>query len=305
MKEKITWSKIITFLMIIFLLIGSLLLLKDGFNKEQRKTHSYQFENKTDYEVILKDNPFFKDRKLPSHQFYVANAIQDIKVYFNYNLKNKSKDKLKYSYDIDATLKGYADNDSKLIWSKKFALESNHNLTQKDLTIEKDFTFNYPMYRNYAQSFQEYYQIKMNTYLFVNLTISTDDAKNYVEIIIPITDEITEITMNEDQSFLENNEKKLSNEVIIAIVFISLGIIMAIIKINLNKHDNQSILKEYKNSIIKVTIKPNVDNFNIFYLTNLQDLLNIAYIHNSNIINYQNDYYVIIDNNCYIYTITE
>ncbi len=302
MQEKRKEIKILIILSIIILLIGILFLEAIYFNKNIKKDNIYQVKNKTDYEVILKPNIYFFNNKIKSNNYYIANSIKSIDIYFNYYLKNKTKENINYSYDITATLKSYADNGTKLVWTKDFNLKNINNINQEEINIKENYNLDYQYYVNYVKTFQEYYNIKTETYLYIKLNIKINDQENpYVLLTIPINENIIEITMKEDNTFLENNTQNIVLNKIIIFDFIVIVTIIIVCKILLNKNNEKFILKEYHDIVIAIQNKPNINNDNIIYLTNLKDLINIAVNNNINIFNYQNNYYVIINNTYYVY----
>ena len=107
-------------LLIIFLLIGIIYINKNRFQNK-----IYQLKNKTYYEVTLNPNNYFLNDKLKANNFYIASSIKSVDIYFDYYLKNKEK--ANYDYDITATIKSYADNGTKLIWTKDFNFQNESN----------------------------------------------------------------------------------------------------------------------------------------------------------------------------------
>ncbi len=295
MQEK---RKRRVFLSVIIFFIGFLFLGLFYMNKNIQKDPLYQFQNETYYEVTLKPNHYFYNNKIDANHYYIANSIQSIDLYFNYYLKSKKNEN--YSYDIIATLKSYAENGTKLIWTKDFNLKNVNNINQEEINIKENYHLDYSYYVNYVKSFQEYYNIKTETYLYVQLHIKMNDENNpYVLFTIPISENIIEIEMEEDHTFLENTPK-IDFHKIISFIFIVLIIILVGIKILFHKENEKTILKKYQDILIVTQNEPHI-NSNIIYLTHLKDLINIAVNNNIHIFNYQNTYYTIIDNIYYVY----
>ena len=302
MQKKRKKIRILIILCIIILLIGILFLEVIYVSKNIQKNSIYNFQNKTYYEVTLKPNSYFSNNKIEANNYYIANSIKTIDIYFNYYLKNKEKENINYSYDITATLKSYADNGTKLIWTKDFNLKNINNIKHKEINIRENYNLDYQYYVNYVKTFQEYYDIKVETYLYVKLDIKINDQTNpYVLLTIPINENIIEITMKEDNIFLENNTQNINLYEIVAFNLIVIVIILLVIKILFSKNNEDTILKEYKDIIINIKNKPNLDENNIIYLNSLKDLISIAINNNINIFSYSNNYYIIIDNTYYIY----
>ena len=286
------------------LIILSIILLT-GFlflgiiNKNIQNNNTYQLKNNTYYEVSLKPNNYFSSDTIDANKYYIAASIKSIDIYFDYYLKNKTKDDINYAYDITATLKSYADNGTKLIWTKNFNLKNANNLNKKEINIKENYNLDYEYYVNYVKSFQKYYNIKTENYLDIklNIKINNEDSSNIL-LTIPINENIVEITMKEDNTFLEKNNNLNK---IISFIFIVIAIVVLIFKISLHKDNEEKFLKEYQDIIIVIQNRPNVNSKNIIYLNNLKDLISIAINNNINIFNYQNNYYTIIDNTYYIY----
>ena len=292
----------ILFILSIILLIGTLFLEVIYINKNIPTNQIYQLKNKTSYEVTLNPNNYFLNDKLKANNYYIANSIKNIDIYFDYYLKNKTKENINYSYDITATIKSYADNGTKLIWTKDFNLKNINNINEKEIKINENYKLDYQYYVNYVKSFQEYYNIKTENYLYVKLNVKINDKDNpYVELTIPINDNIIEITMKEENAFLGNNKQNIDLKKIIVFIFLAIATVYLVSKILVNKNNEKAILKAYQDIIITIQKKPNINVDSIIYLTSLKDLINIAVNNNSNIFNYQNNYYTTIGNIYYIY----
>ena len=293
-------TKKLIILSIITILTG--LLFLEIINKNIPNSNTYQLNNGTYYEVNLKPNNYFPSDTIDANKYYIAKSIKSVDIYFDYYLKNKTKDDINYSYDITATLKSYADNGTKLIWTKDFNLKNINNLNKEEINIKENYNLDYEYYVNYVKSFENYYNIKTANYLDVKLNIKINNEDNsYVLLTIPINENIVEINMKEDNTFLENNIQNNNINKIISFTIIVIAIIILISKILFHKDNEENILKEYQDIIIVLQNKPNINNKNIIYLNSFKDLISIAINNNMNVFNYQNNYYTIIDNTYYIY----
>ena len=298
-------KRILIILSIIILLMGILFLEVIYINKNIQKNNIYQLQNKTYYDVTLKPNNYFLNNKLEANNYYIASSIESINIYFNYALKNMRKGNINYSYNITATLKSYADNGTKLIWSKDFDLKNGDNINQEESKIEENYNLDYQYYVNYVKSFQEYFNIRTENYLYVKLAIKINDKVNpYVLLTIPINENIIEISMKDNNELLENNFQNINLNKLIVLDFILIFVIWVLSKILFNKDMEKDILKKYQDIIIVIQNEPKINN-NIIYLTNLRDLITIAVNNNINIFNYQNNYYSILNNTYYVYILKD
>ena len=285
-------TKLLTSLIIISFLSFLIFLTKSIINTNINPS-SYIVNNKTNYQVILKDNDYFQEET----DYYVSKAIKEVLVNFDYELNNQNSKNILYSYTIDATLKGLADNETKLVWLQKKNLEKENNLKESKIKIEKNYPIDYDYYVSYVKSFENTYNLKIDAFLEINLTIKSNDKKidTYIKVTIPINDKVSEITINEDKEFLNN--KNTNYDYVLTFIFLILFIILIIFR---NKPKN--ILKEYQDSIIKLSKKPNLDNLNLIVLDNLKDVFQILEDNNTLIFNYQNNYYCFINNIVYLYS---
>ena len=170
------------------------------------------------------------------------------------------------------------------------------------MKINENYKLDYQSYVNYVKSFQKYYNVKTENYLYVKLNVKINGEDNpYVELTIPISDDIIEITMKDDSTFLENNKQNIDLKIVIVFIILAIVTIYLVSKNLLDKNNEKAILKAYQDIIITTQNKPDINIDNIIYLTSLKDLINIAVNNNANIFNYQNNYYIIIDNIYYIY----
>ena len=285
-------TKMLTFLIIISFLSFLIFLTKSLIN-DKINSSSYIINNKTNYQVTLKDNEYFQEET----DYYVSKAIKEVLVNFDYELNNQNNKNILYSYTIDATLKGLTDNETKLVWLKKKNLEKENNLKDSKIKIEKNYPIDYDYYISYVKSFENTYNLKIDAFLEINLAIKSNDKKidTYVKVTIPINDKVSEITINEDKEFL--NDKKTNYDNVLTFIFLILFIILIIFR---NKPQN--ILKEYQDSIIKLSKEPNLNNLNLIVLDNLKDLFQVMEDNNTLIFNYQNNYYCFINNTIYLYS---
>ncbi len=299
-------SKKLLMILSFIVLIGIILLGVIYINKNMQKKEIYQLKNKTYYEVVINPNAYFLNDRLEADNFYIASSIKNINIYFDYYLRDETKESINYSYDIEATIKSYADNGTKLIWTKDFYLKNIDDKVEKEIDIKESYKLDYQYYVNYVKSFQEYYNIKTENYLYVKLNLKINDEDNpYVELVIPIGKDIIEITMKEDNEFLNNNKQKIDIKIGIALIIFVIASGYLIIELFLNKNSESVVLKAYQDIIIPVQNKLDINFDSIIYLTCLKDLIKIAENNNVNILSYQNNYYIIIDNLCYIYNFGE
>ena len=256
---------------------------------------------------------------------------------FQYDFRQNKKSDIEYNYDVKADLIGIVESNNdknKEVWTRNFALKekSNYKLENDyDFLVNENVDIDYEYYNNLARSYENTYDITINTILKVYFNINIEDMKignkinDYIEIDIPITNTVTEVKENYDtvtkKEVLQNREdvKKEKNIIIIiSIVLITGGIILIIFRIiqiyrnqrkDMYSYNINHILKYYKDLIVSVKNKPNISDLKLMEIDYFDDLIDVAEQNQTNIIFYEEknkkgNLYVIVDKYVYQYKIT-
>ena len=328
------------------MIIGySLITLGINFEKKVTPIYKYTIQKTSDYEVILKPNNFYATQTLPSGKYYAAKSIDLFKINFIYDFKADKKEELEYNYNIDADLVGIVkdnDNQEKEVWTKNFMLKEIKDIEKINsdkFSINKDINVDYEEFNNLAREYEETYKIaieaklkvRLNIYLNINLSefnIDNAQIQDFIELEIPLTNTTTEVTENynkeEEKNILPSSEIIKNNKIIlysIGGIFILIAITIAIITIRRNirnklpqeiyEYNINHILKYYKELIVTIKNKPDLENLKIMNLETFEDLIDLAEQTKSNIIHYEiiknkeSNFYVIINEYVYIYQIKQ
>ena len=316
---------------LIIITILGLILITIGFKTTSKKSiYSYQTTKDSPYQVILKPNDLYPDLTLPSGHYYLSSSIKSLKINFKYHFKSLEPSNIKYTYNISSKLIGSMKDDNlelKNIWFKNFTLVPN--ISKKNIKnsfdLEKQISIDLDFYNNLVALYEKTYNVSISANLKVFLNISYEiNSKNLknkiikdqIELVIPLTDNITEVKENYTKKNNQTIEKKNNNIFNfyngIGLLLVIYPIILGVIKITKNDMSTlniKNILKKYNDLIVTVTNKPNISNLKIMFLKNFDDLVIVANQNQTNIINYkvsnkQNNLYVIVQNYIYIYKIT-
>ena len=332
---------IIIFSCIIIFIIGAL-FIKLGIDerKNVEPEYSYAREKSSSYEVLLKPNDFYESQSLPSNLYYASKSIDNFVINFKYDFKGSKETNLSYSYNVTAELIGYANDksgQSRKVWSKTFDIAENKDIQQnyiKDFSISQDANINYETYNNLARLYEDKYGITIDAILKVRLNVSLNfydlekkEAKDYIELDIPINSTITNVEEKYESESLDNIglQSKTFNTsgtayYIAGIVFILASIAITIITIRKSKSEESledmyekninKILKYYRDLIVTVDNKPDLSNLESLNVMILDDLIDVAEQNKAIIIRYEeleedkSYLYVIIDKYAYIYEVT-
>lgn len=154
--------------------------------------------------------------------------------------------------------------------------------------------------------------------------INSKDIDDFIELDIPITNTVTEVSENYEKENMVNIKPPIEKIKVrvyiyytIASLFMIACLILSINEVSKNKMTPQEkyereinrILKYYRNIIVTVNNKPNLADLKMLELSILDDLIDVAEQNNCNIIHYEDlenriDYlYAIVGEYVYYYKI--
>ncbi len=283
--------KILNLISLMLILIGIILLLFTFFKKPSNKT--INIEDNTHYKVILKDNPYYSNLEIKEDNYYIEEAIKKIIINYNLSIENE---KNTYYFQIKAFLNSQYEGN--LVWEKEIPLKEK---TPFSKNIKDEIVLDYNYYLNYAKDFANNYHLSLDTTLTLKLEIlNNNKIINYLNINIPLNSPVIYIT--QENNFQEDNYHYNKTNLSLALLFISSGIFILLYNKNFPFNNFKRLTKEYKDLIIKISNKPNLNNLKIIKIKTLEDLINIALSYNINILNYENEYFIIKENLEYLFT---
>ncbi len=316
--KKNNLNKIMLLLSILFFIIGTYLIIVNIINNGSNT--NYKIIRNSDFKIYLKDNKFYENNILNinnKYDYYASKSIDKIKINFNYKFNSNKTINIKYKYNITSQIVSNIDNEDKLIWNKNYNLKEakEYEINSNTFNINDSIDIDYNYYNLYAKEYDEEYRIKTNQILkiYLNVTFKTNlNNKEYsdcIEIDIPLTNTYTSITNNYEKNTIYKIEKDNNyiNYIIgSSFILISILIIFVILLKKENKSNKNINLKKYKDIIIIVKNKPNIDNLNYLFVESFDNLIELAIINNTKIILYKNkketNFYIILNNYVYIYT---
>lgn len=275
------------------LTLGLILLLLGSYLKtHQLNKKENLFINKTDYDVTLKDNPFFASKTISSNHYYITKLIDKVNITFDLTLDDS------YDYDITTTLKGYINSDE--VWQKEYPSLTGHF----DKKLKKKVTIDYDTYQSLFKDFKNTYDIPLEAKVIVSLKAISKDKKFYplIEVMIPIDDKVTYVTINElDNHLTKKSDTTYKLLFISGYLMITMFLLILLKKYTYPKNSVSYVLKRYADIIVKISTSPDINNLNIIYLDNINDLINFAILYNAKVLVYDDAFYSFDNHNCYIY----
>ena len=276
-----------------------------GYNQMNKTQYiEYKEQGNIDYKVHYSENEFFPDEWIDKDKSYVSSLTDGIKADFAYIMKTGANMSFNYTYQIDAQL---------LITKKDtgapyYTLEENI-LPQKSvsvkngtaLKINEGVYIDYKKYDDIARGFVDTYDKNANCVLLVILKVdivseySKFDQKmnnSYTTTLnIPVAEDNYNITRtsgtpeNEVKLFEFNNSTSKNVLLILAIVFASLALILAVLLLifmRLTRNEDVTytaavnrILKSYDSYIQRINGEFDCEGYQIVEIKTFNEMLGI------------------------------
>lgn len=228
----------------IFLMATVLLLI--GYQKlETATTLTYKETGTLDYKVCLKENEYFEEECLNKGMNYVANLIDYLNIYFNYNFETDSKVDYDYNYSINGVVTVYEKNNpGNIIFEKKINFVGPTIKTAEktgEINIAERLEVNYDDYNDLVRQFKTKYNVLADSYLKITLNVNTTvksnnfaknvKKNNIMEITIPLTENQINIAMDSNEINYTETIKEISTKDLINYICLIGGIITGIITV--------------------------------------------------------------------------
>lgn len=288
-------------LIIVVLLVLSFTLISLYITKNNYHYLTYTENSQVDYQVLLKENEFFKEKYMTKNKSYISSIIEDIEVNFKYNLSFNEPTNYKYSYRISAEIDVEDDQqENNLYHFQEDLLTKELQSNSNDLYINKDVTIKYEDYNNLVKKFKSAYDLKnIISNLYINLYVDIKDINNnqsleerkITSLIIPLA--LNTINIDIGNSIINNQENKIEmpNPVnyclflIIGLLFLVLaGVYIVYLIIFIRKtrtaqmiYDKEikSILNNYDSYIQKINGSYDIGTSQVLKIESFNDMLEI------------------------------
>lgn len=339
-KKKINfWGRMAIFLLIFIVtyFIG-LNLFSSSLKLKEKEKLLFQETGNVSYSVCLTKNSFFDDNCLDANMAYVASLIKKIPLNFNYQF-NGNIDNMVSSVDYEIVAKLVIKNSDTLTkyYEKEYVLVPKTNDSLGDNTLynlKKQVDIDYDYYNNIATTFKSQYGVDADSYLDVYLNVynNLNDYKELptlgqIAVEIPLSKKAIEIKLNTQELNkkvektivtkcfkINNGFKLLIGTIILLISSFFLWLVLTNITLHskkISKYDKliNKILKEYDRLIVETSTSIDFNDYNIFVIESFNELVDVR----DNLqlpimfLNLKDQglaqFYVLQDNNLYLYTI--
>lgn len=294
------------FIVMIFFLVLAYLFLDRGINTKTSVIVDYQEKSSVNYRVYLKENDIYEKEYLGMDENYIAAMINNIQFDFSYNSLFSREIYGYYSYGVDAKLIAYKDSVSDVLWQKEYDILNDkvmimNQADNKIIKVNDTVSLDYQKYRSELEKFNTDYGMDVDGYLLLEFGINTvfdfneltDTVKDLkkVSVMIPLsTDRFSIKILNNYDGIDGYNDfsKHVGMNLLLLIIgtlclSISISLLVVIVKEFKMIHSAQNkylrelskIKNKYGNIIIDVNRFYNKKKYNLIYVSNFNELLDV------------------------------
>ncbi len=292
--RKVKYIKKITIpISIGFLIIGLIF-----FFKSRQNNVAYTTKKSHNYTLLMTDNSFYDSPT--SLDAYPSRALQKINLKLSYNFQSKNFYKFQGTSTLSLTILGTTDDNKKIYEKTTILKKQNINQNTKQLNLVENVSLDYATYVEQLNNYEQTYNLNLIKTLKIKLDIKSDVLNDEMEVLIPISRNITEIKANYEP---KHTEETKTNQVFLTISLFLIISSISIIFLSLKIKPKDYLFKLYNDLIIKTQTLPNLENLTTFTIYSLKDLINLAKLNNTHIIYAQetSSFYLIVGNYLYIY----
>lgn len=293
----------------ILLLVISIYFLVMGSNHDWQQPEQIATLTETnylDYQVYLKDNPYFTVPYLSKGEHYIASLIDSVQVTYTHKAVASKQLDYNYRYRVVGTLSASEQKDGKAahkIWNKQYVLTPTKEITKtaKDTyEINDRFNIDYQYYKALANEFKRSYPVATNVMLDIKVYIDMDgvvsgtshnaSATSLLEMHIPLEGDTIQIPTiyekKKTQAIMAESQKTLLKDKGLFIfgcftfatsVVVVVSYLLELIHHSKNQFsyakEKKKILNKYDNIIVNASKIPDLSNMNIIEVTTFHELL--------------------------------
>lgn len=291
------------------LLIVSIVFLIAGSNRniqKERVIATTSQMNNLDYQVYLKENPYFTVPYLPKGERYITSLIDRIHVSYHHTFRSTKSFDIAYHYRVVGTLSALSKKGEGAyhnIWNKQYIINPEKELrviNSKSFEIQDSFDIDYHYYKNLANQFKNEYQVTSDTILNIKVYLDmegviTEEQKKMAdntifEMNIPLDEETIDITTIynktiEKQVLKESEVKFVKNTPLFISGCFTFAASVAVVASYLIEFitsskkqfsfikEKRKILKKYDQEIVNASKIPDMTGMSMIEVTTFHELI--------------------------------
>ena len=243
---------------------------------------------------------FFEQEHLEKNNLYLKDLTRYIEFDFLYNYNASAKENLNCKYDIVSTLYLEYSNTKQVIFEKNYPIIENKTIQKNDsnkIDIEEKINIDYQKYNSEVESFKEKFNLPITAYLVINFNVETwlqnqenikqtSTSKATIDLSQPAYEIKVKESDEQENTILETQDLNKNINYIALIIGLILFIISAgifvyqiwkyqVTESNKTKIKVMKILRKYKEIIVEVENKPDVDGKNVMDVKGFEELITI------------------------------
>lgn len=211
-KNKVYFSfkSRLTMYIVCFVILYTVCLLFASKTIEREKIAPirYNENGSISYKVYLNENSYYTENYLDMNRAYIANLIKYIDVDFNYLFEIDKSSNIDFEYKIIGKLIIDNSNGSKKYLEKDYVILDSKNASldnSRVLNISENVKVDYSYYNSLANNFRAEYGVETNSYLVLNLEVTSKsdenlsykiNDKNNISLRIPLSERAIEINLD-------------------------------------------------------------------------------------------------------------
>ena len=129
-----------------------------GFNDKKIVNLSYEENNKINYNVYLKNNPFFNTPYLGEGKTYIASLIDYLDIFYHYDISYNRKLTGTYKYKYVAIVRANKKDAAGYYWEKEYDLTEEKSVDIKNnvnVSIDDNVKVKYSTYNEILNEFKK------------------------------------------------------------------------------------------------------------------------------------------------------
>jgi len=300
-------KNIIFMLLTVIFGIFTYIFIDRGINVRTKNIINYKVDSDIFYTVELFDSDLYDNNNLYMGGTYIGSLVDNIKFNFNYYKEFDENINGYYSYEVTGNLVAYKDDVNNVVWNNEYVFLDDNVvlLNQNDLktiNIKDTFNLDYDRYRGLLNDFIETYGVNLSGYLEVNFSVNeslmfkeindviTDNA--IIKVLIPLSSDTFMVSILDNPASNMSNYYDFSTKERINYLFLMLGalcfsimvanlflVFYDFIKITRDEHKYEKelnmIIDKYSNILVKVKRFYNKKKYNLIYLDNFDELMDV------------------------------
>ncbi|MEG2993477.1 MAG: hypothetical protein RR847_04240, partial [Bacilli bacterium] len=166
--------------------------------KKDKKTFAINYNNepRLDYQVCIKENPYYLSKCLNKGKTYPSSIIETINYNISDNFRTSKIIDMIYTYEVTANLVSETDSRNLMteeLWNKKYVLvqKTTKKIKANHIELNEAFNIDYRYYENIIENYKKDFPVSMKGYLKINYKVNIKSPDEKINKKIVLTSKIS------------------------------------------------------------------------------------------------------------------